>query len=167
MKKAAATERHSGTNVTVLSVGPSDEDHAALSQILAAARWPLCPGSKWALETCPSLGPALSLLKHRKALLVICEKDLGNATWRDFWAQAALLPEPPCLIVTSRLADEYLWAEALNLGVYDVLAKPFQPAEVVRALSQAWLRRSGPPPRKRAPAAIGYPQSAHAPGVAS
>jgi hypothetical protein len=33
-----------------------------------------------------------------------------------------LLPDPPVLIVTSRLADEYLWAEALNPGAYDVLA---------------------------------------------
>ena len=42
------------------------------------------------------------------------------------------------LIVTSRLADEYLWAEALNLGAYDMLAKPFDASEVVRVLGSAW-----------------------------
>jgi hypothetical protein len=26
------------------------------------------------------------------------------------------VPKPPLLVVTSRLADEYLWAEVLNLG---------------------------------------------------
>jgi DNA-binding response OmpR family regulator len=36
------------------------------------------------------------------------------------------------LIVTSRLADDRLWAEALNLGAYDVIAKPFEASEVVR-----------------------------------
>jgi FixJ family two-component response regulator len=45
------------------------------------------------------------------------------------------------LIVTSRLADEHLWAEALNLGAYDVLAKPFDQEEVIRVLSSAWLRK--------------------------
>ena len=49
-----------------------------------------------------------------------------------------VLPDPPVLIVTSRLADEYLWAEALNLGAYDVLAKPFDASEVIRVLYSAW-----------------------------
>jgi CheY-like chemotaxis protein len=53
------------------------------------------------------------------------------------------------LIVASRTADEYLWAEALNLGAYDVLSKPYRPAEVVRVLSMAWLQWMN----RRAPAA--------------
>jgi FixJ family two-component response regulator len=40
--------------------------------------------------------------------------------------------------VTSRLADEYLWAEVLNLGGYDVLAKPLDKQEVSRTLNLAW-----------------------------
>ena len=35
---------------------------------------------------------------------------------------------------------ERLWAEALNLGAYDVLAKPYDPTEVVRSVSLAWLQ---------------------------
>jgi hypothetical protein len=42
--------------------------------------------------------------------------------------------------VGSRSADEFLWAEALNLGAYDVLARPFEPSEVMRTLSLAWLQ---------------------------
>jgi DNA-binding response OmpR family regulator len=49
------------------------------------------------------------------------------------------LSNPPFLIVTSRTADERLWAEALNLGAYDVLAKPYNQAEVIRVVSLAWL----------------------------
>jgi hypothetical protein len=48
------------------------------------------------------------------------------------------LPHHPLLIVASRLADEYLWAEVLNLGGHDVLAKPFQGAEVQWVLESAW-----------------------------
>jgi FixJ family two-component response regulator len=57
-----------------------------------------------------------------------------------------LLPYPPLLIVTSRLADERLWAEALNLGAWDVLAKPFEQDEVIRIVSvacQHWQDRHG------------------------
>jgi len=41
------------------------------------------------------------------------------------------------LIVTSQFADEQLWAEALSLGAYDVLAKPYRVEEVERSLSSA------------------------------
>ncbi len=142
MKKAAGMERHPSSTISVLSIGSTEEDHAALSRIFDSARWSGSPGAKWTLESRPSLASGISFLKTRKTPLVLCESDLGAATWRDFWAQAAALPDPPCLIVTSRLADESLWAEALSLGAYDVLAKPLQPEEVVRALSQAWLRRT-------------------------
>jgi FixJ family two-component response regulator len=40
--------------------------------------------------------------------------------------------------VCSHLADEYLWAEVLNLGGCDVLAKPFEDHEVLRAAYMAW-----------------------------
>jgi FixJ family two-component response regulator len=49
-----------------------------------------------------------------------------------------MLPQPPYLIVTSRLADDDLWAEALNIGAFDVLAKPLGRTEVTRVLSSAW-----------------------------
>lgn len=166
MKKAARTEANLKTNVTVLSVAPREEDHAALSRIFASAQWPLCPDSRWTLETSPNLAAALALLKKTGTPLVICESDLGTATWRDFWTEAASLPDPPFLIVTSRLADEYLWAEALNLGAYDVLAKPFCSEEVVRALSQAWLHRTYRHSGKPSFTATGHPKTPATPGIA-
>jgi len=48
------------------------------------------------------------------------------------------LPNAPSLIVTSRLADDRLWVEALNLGAWDVLAKPFDRSEVIRNMKSAW-----------------------------
>lgn len=51
------------------------------------------------------------------------------------------MPSPPLLIVISRLADEHLWAEALNLGAYDVLAKPLNHTEIVRVLNLALNHR--------------------------
>lgn len=45
--------------------------------------------------------------------------------------------QPPKLIVASRLADERLWAEVLNLGGYDLLVKPFVADEVQRVVSLA------------------------------
>jgi FixJ family two-component response regulator len=46
---------------------------------------------------------------------------------------------PPKLIVASSGADSALWAEVINLGGYDVLAKPWSDRELFLAVSQAWL----------------------------
>jgi DNA-binding response OmpR family regulator len=47
------------------------------------------------------------------------------------------LTKPPQLIVTSRTADESLWAEVLNVGGYDVMAQPFEQYEVERVIASA------------------------------
>jgi DNA-binding NtrC family response regulator len=138
VKKATQPE----TIIPILSVGGAEEDQIALSEILSRSASPLCPGFKWSLQTTPNLTSALAAMRQQTVPIVICESELGAASWRELWAQAAQMPDPPFLIVTSRLADEYLWAEALNLGAYDVLAKPFHSAEVIRSISQAWLHRS-------------------------
>jgi DNA-binding NtrC family response regulator len=129
------------SQVIVLSVGSAEEDHAGLTDIFSNSQWSLCPQSQWELETSRSLDTALPILRQKQVPIVICERDLEGASWKALLEQAALLPDPPYLIVASRLADEYLWAEALNLGAYDVLAKPFETGEVVRVLSSAWLHR--------------------------
>jgi DNA-binding response OmpR family regulator len=47
------------------------------------------------------------------------------------------LPVPPQLVVTSRLADDHLWAEVLNIGGFDVLARPLDRDEVERVVASA------------------------------
>jgi DNA-binding NtrC family response regulator len=127
--------------IKVLSVGLGYEDCSGLAAIFTRSEWPSCPDSEWKLETSASLRSAVAVLGKDRLHIVVCEKDLGNESWRDLLDQTSQLADPPSLIITSRLADEYLWAEALNLGAYDVLAAPFEPAEVVRVLSSAWLHR--------------------------
>ena len=80
-------------------------------------------------------------MRNGQRSIVVCERDLSPGTWQHALAETFKLPAPPPLIVSSRLADDFLWAEALNLGVYDVLAKPFNAQEVVRVLHLAWSHR--------------------------
>jgi hypothetical protein len=44
------------------------------------------------------------------------------------------------VIVTDPLGDARLWAEALNLGAYDLVAQPYYPPEVRRILYHACCR---------------------------
>jgi DNA-binding response OmpR family regulator len=116
--------------VTVLSLSPFQEDHAALHDIVGH--------SKWLLFQANNFVTADRVFQERDISVVLCERDLRPGSWTDVLSQLNGLRHPPSLIVTSRLADERLWAEALNLGVWDVLAKPFQRTEVLRSIRVAW-----------------------------
>ena len=125
--------------VTVLSVDPIANDHAALRQIFSRAEWSPCPDSKWTLTTSPNAESALATIRQEPIPILLCGCDHQSNTWKEMLEAFTLLSHPPLLIVTSRTADDRLWAEALNLGAYDVLAKPFDRTEVTRVVSLAWV----------------------------
>lgn len=81
---------------------------------------------------------ACRVLDRDLVRVIVCERGLPDGTWRDVLDLAAWRPYPPPVIVTARLADEYLWAEVLNLGGYDVLAKPLNRDEALRVIGLAW-----------------------------
>jgi len=70
---------------------------------------------------------------------VLCSSSLPDGDWRMLLGTMQAMPDPPRLIVLSRLADERLWAEVLNLGGHDVLAVPLGEKELEWALNMAWL----------------------------
>lgn len=119
-------------SVLVLAVSPLAEDHVSLRAIFSH--------SKWELYSVDSFEEARSFLHANPVGVVLSECTLPEGkTWKDLLRAVETLRHPPPLIVTSRLADECLWAEVLNLGGYDLLMKPFDPTEVFRVVSLAWL----------------------------
>jgi len=126
----------------VLAVFPAGEDTAALRGILADSAWSLHATATIA-EACLLLDPSIAA--------VICECSFPDGHgWKDLLAALHDLLNPPALIVADRLADDRLWAEVLNLGAHDLLAKPFDTKEVLYAVSAACRWREG---RERALAA--------------
>jgi DNA-binding NtrC family response regulator len=118
--------------VTVLSLSPLDEDHRRLKTIFENSRWKLLP-----VTTCEA---AFEAINHGDAPVVLTEEKLGSACWKEVLHFALAIHDvPPRVIVTSRFADDALWAEVLNLGGYNVLEKPFDAREVFWVISHAWL----------------------------
>ena len=130
MRRPPTSETRTTDVVTVLSISPTEEVHFTLQDIFSH--------SKWKLSRAHSLRSALAFLKAHKTPVVLCEADLLPGTWKDLLDQITRVPDPPAVIVSSRLADDRLWAEALNLGAWDVLARPFVRSEVFQAVSAAW-----------------------------
>ena len=129
---------HFARTITVLSVDPIASDHASLRQIFSHSSWSTCPESQWNLTASDTAASALETARTGQVPVLLCGCDHQPDVWKEILAELAEMDRPPLLIVTSRMADERLWAEALNLGAYDVLAKPFDQSEVTRVISSAW-----------------------------
>ncbi len=113
----------------VLSISQNGTDYRDLSPMVDPT---------WTLVNASTLRSGLDTLARVRVAVVICDTDLWPGSWHDILEHLENWSAPPHLIVSSRLADEALWAEALNLGAYDALAKPFRNDEVRRVLNAAW-----------------------------
>lgn len=114
----------------MLAVSSLEEDHQSLGCIL---------GEKLGcLRQARCCEEALCILRQGTVPVVICEQDLPDGDWKALLSATRPLTHAPLLIVCSRTADELLWAEVLNLGGWDVLAKPFDEREVMWSVSVAW-----------------------------
>ena len=119
-----------GTAEAVLVVSPSLDDHNFFRDVLS--------GSNWIPFGRRSRREALSFLRDNSTAVVISDSKLSDGSWKDVLNDLRSVLNPPNLIVTSDLRDERLWAEVLNYGAYDVLAKPFHTSEILRIISLAW-----------------------------
>lgn len=115
---------------TALLVSNVEEDRQFLGEIFSQ--------QGWMLYNAPTVSSALGFLRNRPVPIVITERDLPLGGWKDLLGAIQQLPRTPLLVVTAQLADEYLWAEVLNLGGYDILSKPFQVTELLWVLGSAW-----------------------------
>jgi DNA-binding NtrC family response regulator len=115
----------------VLLAGPVEDRNELFSQF------------PWHTRRVRGLREARALLNQDLVRVVVCEHVLPDGDWRDLLYAAASRQCPPPVIVTSRLADDHLWAEVLNLGGYDVLPQPLDRDEVFRTIGLAWERLQG------------------------
>lgn len=129
-RHVSRNDASSRTTAAILLVSPFEQDHVSLGQMFHR--------SAWKLSGALTCGEALSHMQKHVVPVVICERDQTDGIWTDFLEDAALATYPPAVIVASRLADERLWAEVLNMGGWDVLAKPFETKEVIHCVSSAW-----------------------------
>lgn len=132
--KPAGRKSKTHHQMRILSVSPDSQDHAALSRAI--------DGMPWHIAGAATCRQAIAQIARKHISVVFCEHALADGTWRDILNHLAGKPEAPVLIVTSRLADDRLWAEVLNLGGYDVLAKPFSEQEVRHVLISALMPKS-------------------------
>ena len=116
--------------ISVLAITPDDGDRRALSIFSIRGQWDLAFAS-----ACPE---ALDILKGGRAAVIICDRDLPGMNWRKCLEELAASSHGCPIILTSSVCDEYLWEEVVHRGGYDVLGKPLQEEQAVRAVNLAW-----------------------------
>lgn len=101
------------------------------------------------LQALPVLLDHVETLQHARAKLqqedydvILTEAALPDGKWLDALHLARESPRELEVIVTDPQADARFWAEALNLGAYDLLTQPFYEPEVRRILYNACSRPS-------------------------
>jgi CheY-like chemotaxis protein len=123
----------------LLSVSAEAEDHTVLQRMLS--------GLGMSVAAVCSCQEALDYLRHDEVSVIFCESSMSDGSWKDLLNHVSTAVEAPPLVVTSRLADDYLWSEVLNLGGWDVLAKPFRQQEVLYVIDSAWNHKATPDAR--------------------
>ena len=121
--------------ISILLIGPVDSRRSTLRNILTLPQWEICEAA--------SYSEAVRILDNRCIAVTICDTEIEDGNWQVLLADLQGRANPPNIIVSSRLADERLWAEVLNLGGYDVLVQPFDRGEVLRVARMAWIAWRG------------------------
>ena len=93
---------------------------------------------EWDMVITHCVRDAVQLLAVREFCIVICDRDLPGADWREGLAKIVEKSPRVCFLLTSRVNDEYLWREVVMHGGYDILVKPLDQNLVVQTLQRAW-----------------------------
>jgi len=84
-----------------------------------------------------AISSAVHVLQQTPTGVVLCDSELLAGSWTELLGHISTLPDPPCVIVTSRLADERAMDQSAEPRRIHVLAKPFLAIEVVRSVTRA------------------------------
>jgi DNA-binding NtrC family response regulator len=121
----------------ILYISGSQENANQLARILKGV-------PSLALDHAGSLQQARGQLQTATYDVIITEAHLTDGYWLDVLHIVREKADSAKIILTDRMAGVPLWVEALNCGIYDLIAQPFCDREVLRILANACLVEGSP-----------------------
>jgi hypothetical protein len=120
--------------IVVCGVALDERDRATLAGIEDGAQWHISVA-----EPRDYFGAGTTRAWNRlNSPIIIWDRDLPGQDWRKAVHLLAMLPHRPCVLLLSRVVDDYLWNEVVSCGGYDVLSKPLRETDFVRTVRLAW-----------------------------
>jgi DNA-binding NtrC family response regulator len=92
------------------------------------------------LEHARTLAQARAKLLNTDFDAILTYSAFPGGTWLDVLHLVREAPRDVRVIVTDPQADARFWAEALNLGAFDLVTQPFEEYEVRRIVQNACAR---------------------------
>ncbi|HWF11219.1 MAG TPA: hypothetical protein VG297_22270 [Bryobacteraceae bacterium] len=132
-------------------VPPAPPEDAALRFIVITEDEPfytrlrgIADGCQWRIGRAQSIDEIQKQIGRPPTPIVIYERDLAGGDWRAGLMKLHQTTIKPCVLLASRVADEYLWQEVVRNHGYDILPKTAPDEKLIRLLKFAWFwARSG------------------------
>ncbi len=91
-------------------------------------------GCGWEMRLARSVEQSLPVLDEFGASLVIYDWAPGDDDWRFAVDRLTARPDHPCVLLASRVVDEYLWAELVKHGGFDVIPRSADTEQLIRSI---------------------------------
>ena len=137
-RKTASPQPSSGRNepsgVSCLVVTRDVDFLARLGNAAAACGW--------TIRHTASFGDAAAMVQCGRIPLVVYDRDLTEHDWETALPRLNALAPHLCILLASRVSDEYLWQAVVRHRGYDILIKSATPEDLARRLQFAWFWNS-------------------------
>jgi DNA-binding NtrC family response regulator len=122
--------RSSNPLVTLLCVLAEDQDCSLMTD--------LCKRNQWEVFFATTREEAERVLQKLQPQIILFDRDMAGLDWRELVTYFAAASPRACIMLVSKVFDDYLWNELVSNGGYEVLGKPLREDEVSRAVRMAW-----------------------------
>jgi len=117
-------------SITILSVLRTVSDRNMLDQ--ASRR------NHWTMRFASTSDEARETLKRTQPHIILVDRDIVGPDWRHAVSSLATASGGACVLLISKVIDDYLWNEVVANGGYDVLRKPLNEDDLLRNVQLAW-----------------------------
>jgi DNA-binding NtrC family response regulator len=122
--------RSSNPLVTLLCVLAEEQDCSLITD--------LCKRNQWEAFFATTREEAERVLQKLKPQIILFDRDMAGLNWRELVTCFAAASPRACILLVSKVFDDYLWNELVSNGGYEVLRKPLREDEVTRGVRMAW-----------------------------
>jgi DNA-binding NtrC family response regulator len=119
----------------VLIAFDESEDRETLTRIVAECGWRPMP--------CSTLKEAKALLASQSISLVFCQQGLQGGGWFRLFRAASSGARSVPIIVCSRVVDMDSYLDAMEVGAYDFMVRPYCKRDVQWVAEGALLKSAG------------------------
>jgi DNA-binding response OmpR family regulator len=125
------SRRQANSTIRLLAITANDRFYSSLVEIAASCGWEI--------RRAGSIKEGLDVARAQSMPLLLLDWDEDGHDWRGEVRRLATAPGHPCVLLSSRVADENMRQEVIRFQGYDVLPRSADRDQIVRTIRFAWF----------------------------